>query len=86
MAITSLFRYQTQVIHILPNSENFLMHAILSVKYTCRIVKYTLDAIAGSGQHRGAIVARSVDVDVGSNLICQMYTDMIASDLNIEVP
>ena len=33
-----------------------------------------------------AIVARSVDVDVGSNVICQMYTDMIASDLNIEVP
>ena len=30
-----------------------------------------------------ALVARSIDIGVGSNVIWQVYTDMIASDLNI---
>ena len=48
------------------------------------IVQYTLDAIAGQARlHRGSLLARSIDTGVGSNVIWQVYTDVIASDLNI---
>ena len=40
-------------------------------------------AIAGSAIASRGVVARSIDIGVGSNLIWQVYTDMIASDLNI---